>query len=65
MGAPDDPTLNKILEVHKQEISPEFIESLTQLLVQLEAGEDKESTGKVRKIYRAAVRFSMQAGMKS
>ncbi|MBW8009703.1 MAG: hypothetical protein FVQ83_00490 [Chloroflexi bacterium] len=65
MEAPDEPTINKILEANKQEISPAFIDSLTQLLVQLEAGEDKESTDKVRKIYRAAVRFSMQSGMKS
>lgn len=65
MEASDDSTINKILETHKEDISPEFIDSLTQLLVQLEAGEDKGTTDKVRTIYRAAVRFSMQAGMRS
>lgn len=65
LQSPDDKAMNKMLEDNKDQITSGFVETLTSLLVQLESGEDKETTEKVRKIYRAAVRMSMQTSMKS
>ncbi|MCH7481113.1 MAG: hypothetical protein IIC79_06960 [Chloroflexi bacterium] len=59
----DDESMQKILEDNKEQVTSAFIETLTSLLVQLESGKDKETTEKVRKIYRRAVRMSMQASM--
>ena len=59
----DDESMQKILEDNKEQVTSTFVETLTSLLVQLESGKDKETTEKVRKIYRRAVRMSMQASM--
>ena len=59
----DDKTMQKMLEDNKEQITSEFVETLTNLLVQLESGDDKETTEKVRKIYRTAVRMSMQTSI--
>jgi hypothetical protein len=53
------------MEENGEAITPQLVETLTGLLVQLEAGDNKEMTEKVRAIYRAAVRMSMQSGMKA
>jgi len=47
----------------KEQVNSAFVETLTNLLMQLESGDDKETTEKVRKIYRSAVRMSMQTSM--
>ncbi len=63
LKAADDESVQKILEDNKEQVTSTFVETLTSLLVQLESGKDKETTEKVRKIYRRAVRMSMQASM--
>ncbi|MBX3047822.1 MAG: hypothetical protein KIT46_07665 [Anaerolineales bacterium] len=63
MEAADEETLKKIVAEHKDEITPEFIESLSAMMMQLEATEDKELTEKIRAAYRAALRVSMEKGM--
>ena len=65
LKADDEDAVDKMLEDNKDQLTSEFVESLTNVLVQLEAGEDEETTDKVRKIYRKAVRMSMQSSMKS
>jgi hypothetical protein len=65
IDAPDEESRRKLMEENGEAITPQLVETLTGLLVQLEAGENKEMTEKVRAIYRAAVRMSMQSGMKA
>ncbi|MEK6256116.1 MAG: CpXC domain-containing protein [Chloroflexota bacterium] len=65
LKAPDEESVDKMLAEHKDQVNSEFVESLTSILVQLEAGEDQEKTEQVRKIYRKAVRISMQTSMKA
>lgn len=62
--APDDETRNKVLAENMEEITPEFVESLSGMLMQLENEEDKELADKVRSAYRAVLRASMQKGMR-
>lgn len=65
LQAPDEESVDKMLADNKDQVNSEFVESLTNILVQLEAGEDQEKTEQVRKIYRKAVRMSMQSSMKA
>ena len=61
----DEEGRKKIYEERGEEINAEFVEALTGLLVQLEAGKDQEMTDKVRAVYREAVRHSMKNSMKA
>ena len=63
LKAADDEAVQQMLEDNKEQVTSAFIETLTNLLVQLDSGKDKETTEKVRKIYRRAVRMTMQTSM--
>ncbi|MCW5877141.1 MAG: hypothetical protein KIS85_09735 [Anaerolineales bacterium] len=63
LGAADDEALKQVVAAHKDEITPEFIESLSAMMLQLQEGEDQELAGKVRAAYRAALRASMEKGI--
>ena len=55
-----------VMEENADKITPEFIESVTGFMMQLENAEDeqaKETQEKVRTIYREALRFSMKSQM--
>jgi hypothetical protein len=55
-----------VMEENADKITPEFIESVTGFMMQLENSEDekaKETQEKVRTIYREALRFSMKSQM--
>lgn len=56
----------EIMEENKERITPEFIESVTKFIMQLEGSgeaEGKAMLEKVRTIYREALRFSMKSNM--
>lgn len=65
LEAADDTARAKVLETHKDEITPEFVESLSAMMLQLQNSPDKELAEKVRLAYRAALKASMQKGMQS
>ena len=65
MDAPDDAARNQIVEAHKDEITPQFVESLSGMLMQLQDNEDQDMADKVRAAYRAALKVSMQRGMQA
>jgi hypothetical protein len=58
-SANTDAELNKKLEDHKTEITPEFMEILSGLLVRTEAGDDEELKSRMNKVFGAAIRISM------
>ena len=60
LDAADESELNDLLEEHQEEITPEFISALANVMNQVEAGDDQEFTQKVRAVYRKALRYSMQ-----
>jgi hypothetical protein len=71
MDAPDDTTLNSLLEKHVNEITPEFSSVVANVLAHSEEqaganpeGEDARSIEKLRNLYRTILRFSMQKSMK-
>lgn len=63
--APDDAARDRVIAEHAEEVTPEFVESLSGMLMQLQEGEDKELADKVRAAYRAALRASMKKGMQA
>jgi uncharacterized protein YjgD (DUF1641 family) len=65
LEAPSDEARAKVVEAHKDEITPEFVESLSAMMVQLQQSPDKELAEKVRAAYRASLKASMQKGMQA
>ncbi|UYN92140.1 MAG: CpXC domain-containing protein [Anaerolineales bacterium] len=61
--APDDATRAKVAAENSESITPEFLESLSAMMAQLQESPDKELAEKVRQAYRAALKASMQKGM--
>ena len=71
LAAPDEPALNKMLEQHSEEITPEFSSIIVNILARSEneagkkpQGEDAEAIEKLRGLYQAVLRFSMKKGMR-
>ena len=54
-----DQDLGKKLEEHKKEITPEFMDILSNLLVRTESGEDAELKSRMNKVFGAALRITM------
>lgn len=61
--ASDDAARTKVAEDNKESITPEFLESLSAMMAQLQDSPDKQLADKVRQAYRAALKVSMQKGM--
>jgi predicted ABC-class ATPase len=57
-------SLQQKLEEHKTEITPEFMDILSNLLVRTETGDDIELKSRLNVIFSAALRFSMAANLK-
>ncbi len=62
-AASTEDELNKKLDAHKGEITPEFIEILSSLLTRAESGEDAELKTRMNKVFAAALRITMAANL--
>ncbi len=62
-AAASDDELNKKLDAHKSEITPEFIDIMSSLLVRTESGEDVELKARMNKVFGAALRITMSANL--
>ncbi len=63
LEAPDEKALRGKLQEHKEEITPEFLDAVAGLVSQVEQSGDQEMTGKIKQLYQAVLRFSMEANM--
>lgn len=52
------------LESHRQEVTPEFLDTLTALLGQSQSSEDQELYHRLQTAYRSALKFSMETNLK-
>lgn len=59
----DDAGRASFLEAHSAEITPEFMEMLAGIALQVQSGDDKEFAHRVMAANRQALRFSMQRNM--
>jgi hypothetical protein len=62
LEAPNEESLHKLMNEHKAEITPEFLELLTQLVTRPQS-DNAEMTDRLQKIYSQAVRMAMQANL--
>jgi hypothetical protein len=64
LDAPDEQTVQAMLDKHRQEITPEFIDTLTTLMNQTQSNQDPDLQYKIQMVYRIALRYSMEANLK-
>jgi uncharacterized protein YutE (UPF0331/DUF86 family) len=62
-SANSEDELNKKFEAHKAEITPEFMEILSNLLVRADSGDDLELKSRMTKVFSAALRITMSANL--
>ena len=68
IGAQNDQERMRILESHREEITPEFLDTFNNLVMQVqtqsENDEQKELANQIQAGYRTALRFSMQTNLR-
>jgi hypothetical protein len=62
--ADSESKLNKKLQEHKAEITPEFMDILSNLLVRTESGEDVELKVRLNKVFSSALQITMSSNLK-
>ena len=70
LSTPDESSLNKMIEQHASEITPEFITIIANVITRSEeqagnktSGEEALMLGKLQGIYRASLKFSMKKSL--
>jgi hypothetical protein len=65
LEAPDDLARRKLMEEHRQEITPEFLQMISGLLAQVQQYEqDQELVDRLKALNRQVRRFSMEANLR-
>ena len=64
MGAETEADRRAILEANADKITPEFLQVLTSLMSQLEQQGQADLSQRLQEVYRAPLRFSMQANLR-
>lgn len=65
LDAPDDQARQVFLEANDELITPEFMDLLANISMQVQNGEDKELAGHIAAASRQALRYNMQRNMRS
>lgn len=65
LDASTDQERREFLEQHREEVTPEFLEMMANLAMQVQAGADAELMQRVSAANRSALRFSMEQKLKS
>lgn len=63
LDAEDDLKRRKLLEDNQDKITPDLINALTNIVAQVEAGEDKELAERMKSVHRQVLRYSMELNM--
>lgn len=64
LDATDETGQRKILEANADKITPEFLDTMTNLVAQVQNSDDKDLVERMKDIHRLALRFSMQRNLK-
>lgn len=64
LDAPDESVRQKILDSHRQDITPELLDTITNLLAQVESNQEKELSDRLKAVHRQVLRFSMEMKIK-
>lgn len=63
VNTPDDKAMQALLESRKQEVTPELLESLTQLVAQPQSEQDPEVNQRLQNLFQLVVRLLMEANI--
>jgi hypothetical protein len=65
MEVEDDKARQEWLENNREKVTPEFVDTLTNLVGQSGDGRDKELAERLQEVYRSVLRFSMKSNLQS
>lgn len=65
MNLDQDEAVQQELQAHRQDITPEFLETLANIMAQIESSADREFAQKAQKLYQWALRISMESNLAS
>jgi hypothetical protein len=63
VNTPDDAAMHAMLESRQQEVTPELLSSLTQLVAQPKSEQEPELYQRLQKLYQMVLRFSMEKNL--
>jgi hypothetical protein len=63
VDAPTDDERRNIIIANQDEITPEFLETLSNIVAQVDASDDQELAARVKEVYKLVLRFSMEASL--
>jgi hypothetical protein len=63
LDAADEQSMKKMLQEHRSEVTPDFMELLSSLVTRTQDGEDAELHDRIQMLYRLALQLSMQANL--
>ena len=64
LDATDEGARQKILDAHREDITPELMDTLANLLAQVENSQEKELSDRLKAVHRQVLRFSMEMKLK-
>jgi hypothetical protein len=64
LEAPDDAARRQIMQENSEQITPEFLDALNNIIAQVDKSGDPELASRIKALHRQALRFSMEMQMK-
>jgi hypothetical protein len=64
VDASNDEERQKLLIANQDEITPEFLETLSNIVAQVDASDDQALASRIKDVYRLVLRFSMEASLR-
>jgi CpXC protein len=61
----DEEARQEWLEANRDKVTPEFVDTLTNLVGQSQDGRDRELSDRLQEVYRSVLRFSMKSNLQS
>ena len=65
LEAEDEQARQEWLQANREKVTPEFVDTLTNLVGQSQDGRDKELADRLQELYRSVLRFSMKSNLNS
>jgi len=63
LDAPDEVTRRKLLDENIEQITPDFLSTLSNIAYQVQSGEDLEVSLRVKELHRQVLRYSMERNL--
>lgn len=64
VDAPNDEERKKLLEANQEDITPDFLDTLSNIVAQIDASDDQALAERVKDVYKLVLRYSMEASLR-